>query len=91
VDGHVRDQCYRLCVWGKAQPVVDTFSVRPCKRDSTGFGSVLMYVPPGERGTNFSDDAIFLYTDAYDDYIWEKAGSTWYWKDGRWNQFTFSD
>lgn len=91
LDGHARGRCYRLCVWGRSSPAVDTLSVRTCDDRRTGFGSVLMYVAPGERGTNFSDDYVFIYTDSYDDYIWEKAGSTWYWKDGRWNEFVSSD
>jgi hypothetical protein len=91
LDGHVGDRCYRLCVWGRHSPAVDTLSVRACNRGATGLGSVLMFVAPGERGTNFSDDVVFIYTDAYDAYHWEKAGSTWYWKDGRWNEFTSSD
>ena len=88
LDGHVGGRCYRLCVWGRPRPSVDTLSVRACIASSI---SVLMYVPPGKRGTNFSDDEIFLYSDSYDDYGWEKAGVTWYWKDGRWNEWQSSD
>jgi len=93
LDGHAGDKCYRLCVWGRARPEVDTLSVRACADRAGGEGSisVLMYVPPGKRHTNFSDDFVFIFTDAYDDYGWEKAGSTWYWKDGRWNEFFSSD
>jgi len=94
LDGRAGNSCYRLCVWGKQNAGVDTLSVNTCPdRQSgwTGSISVLLYVPPGERGTNFSDDKIFLYNDAYDDYGWEKAGITRYWKDGRWNEWQSSD
>jgi hypothetical protein len=90
LDGNANGRCYRLCVWGRSKPVVDTLSTRPCHGRVDALG-VLMFVPPGERGTNFSNDVVFIYTDAYDDYGWEKAGSTWYWKDGRWNEFFSSD
>ena len=90
LDGRARGRCYRLCVWGGQPATVDTLSVKTCQ-DRGGSISVLMYVPPGMRHTNFGGDAIFIFTDAYDDYGWEKAGSTWYWKGGRWNEFFSSD
>ena len=91
LDGHSGPKCFRLCVWGRATaPNVGTLASRVCG-PVVRSGAVLMFVAPGEQGTNFSDDTTFIYTDAYLDYIWEKAGSTWYWKGGKWNEFVSSD
>ena len=90
VDGYVGDRCHRLCVWG-ATTDVDTILGQVGDRQGRPFHSVLMYAPPGEQSTNFSDDVVFIFADAYVHYIFERAGSTWYWKDGRWNEFGSSD
>ena len=88
-DGHSGKQCYRLCIWGGvAGPRVEVIQSRSCGGPSL---NVLLYAPPGQQGTNFSDDRTFIYADGYMDYIWEKAGSTWYWDNGKWNEWVSSD
>jgi hypothetical protein len=91
VDGHVGDRFYRLCVWGRVPARVDTLSTKLWGRSGTPFHDVLMYAPPGDQSSNFSDDQVFVFTDAYVDYLFERAGVTWYWQDGRWNPFGSSD
>lgn len=91
-DGHVRDRWYRICVWGKKQePELLVLDDHPPESGTPPLGAVLMYVAPGEHGTNFSDESTFIFTDAFFDYTWEKGGSILYWKDGHFEPFFASD
>lgn len=91
VDGHGGKRYYRLCVWGATADVDTILGQVEGRQSGRPFNSVLMYAPPGEQGTNFSDDVIFIFVDGYVDYCFEKAGSTWYWKDRAWREFYSSD
>jgi hypothetical protein len=90
VDGHDKTKSYRLVVWGGQKPKVQTLATSG-PRPAEGLDSVLQYYGPGTHGTNFSDDSIELFTDGFNDYIWEKAGTLYYWKIDHFEQFTSSD
>ena len=92
VDGGARDTCLRLCVWSRRPvPVVSILDTLVCQTESRPGGTVLMYVEPGRHGTNFDEQATFIPNDGFFDYIFEKAGSIWYWKDGSWQEFYAAD
>ncbi len=53
--------------------------------------TVLQFVSPGKVGTNFTDETKLIFTDAFNVYYWEKAGSMYYWEDGQFKEFVTSD
>lgn len=92
VDGSGRDTCYRLCVWSRRTgPVVTIVDTLACQSATRPGYTVLMYVAPGRHGTNFDEQSTFIPHDGFFDYIFEKAGSIWYWKDGSWQEFYAAD
>jgi hypothetical protein len=52
---------------------------------------VLQFVAPGKVGTNFSDDTKLIFTDAFNVYFWEKAGTMYYWEGDHFSLFGTSD
>jgi hypothetical protein len=50
-----------------------------------------MYTSPGMQYTNFDDDSLFVFNDGFMRYIWEKAGSTFYWDGAKFAEFYSSD
>ena len=52
---------------------------------------VLQFVAPGKVGTNFSDDSKLIFTDAFNVYFWEKAGTMYYWEGDHFSPFGTSD
>ena len=92
VAGHTDTLCAKVCLWGgTVHPGAQVLSSAACVPGRDSLYTVLMYVAPGLQGTNFSDDTLFIYTDAFFDYIYEKAGSIWYWKEGEFHEFYAAD
>ncbi len=92
IDGSARDTCVRLCVWSRRPgPVVTILDTLACQSESHPGGTVLLYVAPGRQGTNFDEQTTVIPHDGFFDYIFEKAGSIWYWKDGSWQEFYAAD
>lgn len=92
IDGRVDSTAVRHCVWSaQSNPRVQVLSEEVLRESYLPRGTVLMYVQPGNRGTNFSDDTLFLYNDAFFDYIFERAGSTFYWDGERFAEFYSAD
>lgn len=92
VAGHTDSLCVTVCLWGgSAHPAAQVLDRRDCVPGHDSLARVLMYAAPGLQGTNFSDETVFTFTDAFVDYIFEKAGETWYWKDGKFHRFLSSD
>ena len=90
IDGHDSTTAYRLCVWGgkkQSRVLRLTSGLLP----TLPMGAVLQYVAPGEVVTNFDDSSKFLFNDGFNDYIWEKAGSLYFWNKDRFDTFTTSD
>lgn len=90
VDGHDKRKNYRVVVWGGAQPRVQTLATFE-RSPAEGLGSVLQYYGPGTHGTNFSEDTVELFTDAFNEYIWGKAGTLYFWRTDHFEPFTTSD
>jgi hypothetical protein len=92
VAGHTDTLCATVCLWGgPVRPATQVIASRVCAPGRDSLDRVLMYVAPGLQGTNFSDDTLFIYTDAFFDYIYEKAGGIWYWKRGEFHTFISAD
>ena len=89
VDGRAHGRGYELCVWG-ASASVDTLLVERRKWPRP-FHAVLMYDAPGDQTTNFTDESLFIWADAYEVYYFGKAGSLKYWANGKWNSWQNSD
>lgn len=87
VDGHVGVQRFRLCVWGATARVDTILGQTWGQHGGEIYSSVLLYAQPGVQSSNFNESTVFIFADGYVDYFFERAGSTWYWKDGKWHEF----
>jgi hypothetical protein len=92
-EGHAGDRAYRICAWGgtREQNVLILEQSSHGAADTTKLGTVLEYVVPGTQVTNYSDEEMFIWTDAFLEYIWEKAGAIHYWEDGKFKLFASAD
>ncbi len=102
IDGHDGSKDYRLVVWGGERLRVQLLPTSEARRQEKarriagkgaggGRESVLEYYGPGHIETNFNDSSKELFTDAFNDYDWERGGALYFWKDGRFEQFITSD
>ena len=92
VDGRDSTTCSRFCVWGgEGGARTMRLSSGPRPRTPERSGSALQFVAPGEVGTNFSDESLFVFTDSFNDYAWGKCGALFYWKKDHFETFTTSD
>jgi hypothetical protein len=95
-DGYSSSKYYRICVWDtQTSPRVQILNEYPRERptieNTRGNPDVLMYTSPGMQYTNFDDDSLFVFNDGFMRYIWEKAGSTFYWDGAKFAEFYSSD
>jgi hypothetical protein len=90
-EGHTDARELRICVWGGSSREILVLEDEPRDPSNVPRGTVLEYVEPGPHGTNFSYDEIFIWTDAFFSYVWDKAGSIHYWKDGAFRAFYAAD
>jgi len=90
IDGHDATSSYRFCVWGGAAPKVLKLAP-PAPRQGGVLIAALQYHDPGRVETNFNNESMELFTDGFNDYAWEKAGTLFFWKKDHFEQFVTSD
>lgn len=92
IDGRSSLRSYRFCVWGNpVKPQVLTLMQSGPWPSTPRPGEYLRFAAPGRRGTNYSEERLDLFTDAFEGIIYEKAATLYYWEDGRFKEFATAD
>jgi hypothetical protein len=92
VDGYTATRELRVVVLsrmgGPAMLTLEAGARQPTKGSRY---QVLQFVAPGKVRTNYSDETKLIFTDAFNVYYWEKAGTMYYWEGDHFTPFDTSD
>ncbi len=92
IDGHDAARSCRVCVWGApGEPRVLLLATARLDPKHPPLDSALQFYGPGRISTNFNDSTLVLFTDGFNDYVWEKAGVLYYWDKDHFAEFVTSD